>query len=242
MRLFPAIDIQAGRCVRLRRGDFADETVFSEDPVEMAVRWVEQGANYLHVVDLDGARLGEPRNFELVRRMAEETSAVVQYGGGVRSVEALEMVTSSAVRRLVIGTSALVDEPFLEMALDLLGTGLVVAVDAEEGYVKTHGWRERSGMTARTFVRHLEELGLKEVIYTDISRDGMMDGISLRSIRELAEETDIGIIVSGGVTTLADLRTLGELDSVGVTGVIVGRSLYEGRFTVNEALEALTCS
>src|SRR5680860_1223531 len=104
--------------------------------VEMAVRWVEQGANYLHVVDLDGARLGEPRNFELVRRMAEETSAVVQYGGGVRSVEALEMVTSSAVRRLVIGTSALVDEPFLEMALDLLGTGLVVAVDAEEGYVK----------------------------------------------------------------------------------------------------------
>lgn len=241
MRLFPAIDIQEGRCVRLRRGDFAAETVFSDDPVEMAAQWVRQGARYLHVVDLDGARLGEPRNFELVRRMAEELRVVVQYGGGVRSVEVLEMTASSPVQRLAIGTAALLDEAFLDRALELLGEDLVVAVDAEDGYVKTHGWREKSGMTARSFVRHLEQLGVREILYTDISRDGMLSGISLDSIRELAAKTDVEIIVSGGVATLEDLRTLCGLDSAGVTGVIVGRALYEGRFTVEEALEVLGC-
>jgi phosphoribosylformimino-5-aminoimidazole carboxamide ribotide isomerase len=239
MRLFAAIDIQGGRCVRLRRGDFADETIFGQDQVAVARYWAEQGAPYLHVVDLDGAKQGTPTNFDLVRSIAEEVDVPVQFGGGVRSLETLSLVAASSVRRLVIGTSALTDEAFLQRALDSWGERLVVAVDAEEGYVKTHGWRKKSGMAATSFAQALESLGVKEIIYTDISRDGMLAGVNLRGIRALAEETRIEIIASGGVTTLDDLRELRKLEPAGVTGVIAGRALYEKRFTVPEALEVL---
>jgi phosphoribosylformimino-5-aminoimidazole carboxamide ribotide isomerase len=239
MRLFPAIDIQGGRCVRLRRGDFADETVFGQDPVAVARHWVQQGARYLHVVDLDGAKEGVPANFELVRDIAEAVPVPVQFGGGVRSLDSLSLVGDSSVARLVIGTSALTDERFLQQALAAWGPRLVVAVDAEEGYVKTHGWRKKSGMAATSFARALQDLGVKEIIYTDISRDGMMLGMNLRGIRALAEETELELIASGGVTTLDDLSDLQKLEPLGVTGVIVGRALYENSFTLGEALEVL---
>ncbi len=239
MRLFPAIDIQNGRCVRLRRGVFSDETVFSDNPVDVALKWVEAGARFLHVVDLDGAREGEPRNFALVEEIAAAVPAVVQFGGGVRSVETLERVRASKVARVVIGTSALLDEAFLIRALELWDGQLVVAVDAEAGYVKTHGWRERSGMTAATFARHLEQTGVAEIIYTDISRDGMLEGVNVAAISALSADTSLQIIASGGVTSLADLRALKPLEPQGVTGVIAGRALYERRFTLAEALAVL---
>ena len=240
MRLFPAIDIQGGRCVRLRRGDFADETVFGDDPVAMAVHWVEQGARYLHVVDLDGAREGEPRNFDLVRRIAEAVPVPVQVGGGIRSITALTLLADSPIARAVLGTSAVEDAAFLETALSLLGPErLVVAVDAEDGYVKTRGWQKRSSVTVAALVRCLRDIGVREVLYTDISRDGMMQSVNLEAIRSLAADSRLEIIASGGVTSLDDLRALKQLEPLGVTGVIAGRALYEGRFTVAEALAVL---
>ncbi|HEY5529093.1 MAG TPA: 1-(5-phosphoribosyl)-5-[(5-phosphoribosylamino)methylideneamino]imidazole-4-carboxamide isomerase [Thermoleophilia bacterium] len=240
MRLFPAIDIQGGRCVRLRRGDFTDETVFGDDPVAMAQRWVEEGARYLHVVDLDGARDGEPRHFDLVRRIAEAVPVPVQVGGGVRSLSALSSFATSPVARVILGTSAVEDDSLVDAALELLGPWrLVVAVDAEDGYVKTRGWQERSSVTAVELVRRLEEKGVREVLYTDISRDGMMQNVNLDAIRALATDSGLEIIASGGVTSLDDLSALRELEPLGVTGVIAGRALYEGRFTVAEALAVL---
>lgn len=240
MRLIPAIDIQGGRCVRLRRGDFADETVFGDDPVAMAEHWAREGARFLHVVDLDGAREGATRNFSLVRAIAEAVSIPVEFGGGIRTQEALDLIVESRVAKAVIGTSAVEDEAFLELALAVLGPDrVVVAVDAEDGFVKTRGWQERSDVRALELVRRLEERGVREILYTDISRDGMMQSVNLEGIRELAENSRLGIIASGGVTSLDDLRALAALEPLGVTGVIAGRALYEGRFTVAEALAVL---
>ncbi len=242
MRLIPAIDIQGGRCVRLRRGDFADETVFGDDPVAIAEYWVSEGARFLHVVDLDGAREGIPRNFSLVQAIAEAVPIPVETGGGIRSETSLQMIAESRVVKAVIGTSAVEDEGFLRRALLVMGPErIVVAIDAEDGWVKTKGWQERSDVRALDLVRRLEKEGVREVLYTDISRDGMMQSVNLESIRELAEETGAGleIIASGGVTSLDDLRELMRLESLGVTGVIAGRALYERRFTVAEALAVL---
>lgn len=240
MRLIPAIDIQGGRCVRLRKGDFADMTVFGDDPVAMAERWVSEGARFLHVVDLDGAREGAPRNFELVKAIVEAVPVPVETGGGIRTEEALELVASSRVAKAVLGTSAVEDEVFLERALDVLGSDrLVVAVDAEEGFVKTKGWQERSKVRALDLVACLEDRGVREILFTDISRDGMMRSVNLEGIRELAEHCALKIIASGGVTGLEDLVALRSMERLGVTGVIAGRALYEGRFTVAEALAVL---
>jgi phosphoribosylformimino-5-aminoimidazole carboxamide ribotide isomerase len=240
MRLIPAIDIRGGRCVRLRKGDFADETVFSDDPVAMACRWVDEGGRYLHVVDLDGAKEGEPRNFDLIRRIAETVPVPVQTGGGIRGERALELIAESPVAKAVLGTSAVEDQAFVQRALELLGPGrLIVAIDAEGGFVKTKGWQEQSEVRVLDLAAGLKALGVVEVLYTDISKDGMMQSVDLTGIRELAVQSGLGVIASGGVTTLDDLRRLRELEGLGVTGVIVGRALYEGAFTVGEALAAL---
>jgi phosphoribosylformimino-5-aminoimidazole carboxamide ribotide isomerase len=240
LRLIPAIDIQGGKCVRLRRGDFADETVFGDDPVAVAERWVHEGARFLHVVDLDGAREGVPRNFALVRRIAEAVPVPVETGGGIRTEPALALIAASKVAKAVLGTSAVEDQAFLDRALAVLGAErVVVAVDAEHGFVKTRGWQERSDVRVLELVGQLESWGVREVLYTDISRDGMMQSVDLAGIRELAESTNVEIIASGGVTTLDDLRALKALEPLGVTGVIAGRALYDGRFSVAEALAVL---
>ncbi|OPZ75946.1 MAG: 1-(5-phosphoribosyl)-5-((5-phosphoribosylamino)methylideneamino) imidazole-4-carboxamide isomerase [Actinobacteria bacterium ADurb.Bin444] len=236
MRLFPAIDIQGGRCVRLRQGDFADSTVFSNDPVEVARRWQEQGARHLHVVDLDGARLGSPQNFDVVRALAEAVDIPVQLGGGIRTVEALELISGSRVARVIVGTGAIGDETFLREALQVWGASLIVAVDAEEGFITTHGWQKRTLVPVAQLAAQLAALGVKEVLYTDVSRDGMMRGMNINAYEELGRQTTLEIIASGGVTTLEDLRAVKALESLGVTGVIAGRALYEGAFTLAEAL------
>jgi len=240
VRLIPAIDIQGGKCVRLRRGVFADETVFGDDPVAMAERWAREGARYLHVVDLDGAREGVPRNFALVSAIAEAVSIPVETGGGIRTDATLRLLAGSRVAKAVLGTSAVEDEAFLERALAVLGPArVVVAVDAENGYVKTKGWQERSDTRALDLAQRLQGVGVREILYTDISRDGMMLSVNLEGIRELAEGCELEIIASGGVTSLDDLRSLKQLEFLGVTGVIAGRALYEERFTVAEALAVL---
>ncbi len=239
MRLFPAIDIQGGRAVRLRRGDFQDETVFGNDPIAIAQRWEQEGALQLHVVDLDGAREGRPHNLDYVTRLTQDVRIPVQFGGGVRDALALEAVQAAGVARLVVGTAALDDPEFLQSALEAWGERLVVALDAERGVVKTHGWQEASGRRAIDEADRLAELGIREIIYTDIARDGMLEGVNLQELRDLAYGSSLQVIASGGVTRLDDLRLLRRLEPLGVTGVIVGRALYEGNFTIGEALAAL---
>jgi phosphoribosylformimino-5-aminoimidazole carboxamide ribotide isomerase len=226
--------------VRLRRGDFADETVFGDDPVAMAEYWVDEGARYLHVVDLDGAREGVPTNLHLVRAIAESVTVPVQTGGGIRSESSLARIADTPVKKAVLGTSAVEDEVFLEKALAVLGVErVVVAIDAERGIVKTKGWREASDLTALELSRILREKGVQEILYTDIDRDGMMQNVNLEGVRELAVGSGLSVIASGGVSSLDDLGALKGLEPLGVTGVIVGRALYEKRFTVAEALAAL---
>jgi phosphoribosylformimino-5-aminoimidazole carboxamide ribotide isomerase len=240
VRLIPAIDIQGGRCVRLRHGDFADETVFGDDPVAVAERWVREGARCLHVVDLDGAREGAPWNFPLVRAIAEAVSVPVQTGGGIRTEAALERVAESHVAKAVLGTSAVEDEGLIARALALFGRArLIVAVDAEEGLVRTKGWVERTQVRALDLARRLAAMGVAEILYTDVARDGMMQRANVEGTRELAMGSGLEVLASGGVSDLDDLRALKTLEPCGVTGVIVGRALYEGRFTVAEAHEVL---
>lgn len=239
VRLYPAIDIKEGQAVRLRQGDFERATVFADDPVEQARRWKEEGAQVLHVVDLDGARLGRLANFALVQRIVAEIGLPVQFGGGIRSQEALDVVAASGVRWAIIGTGAVIDQNLLETAIARLGERLVVSVDCAEGMLATHGWQERSSMSATRFMRLLEQRGVKRVVYTDVSRDGMLEGPNLEELEQIADVADLEVIMSGGVTTLDDLRRLRKFAGAAVVGVIVGRALYEGVFTLAEAVAAL---
>jgi phosphoribosylformimino-5-aminoimidazole carboxamide ribotide isomerase len=240
VKFIPAIDIQGGKCVRLRQGDFADMTVFGDDPVAMAERWVREGARALHVVDLDGAREGTPCNLSLVRAIAEAVLVPVQTGGGIRTEAALEAIADSAVAKAVLGTSAVEDEAFVARALSVLGRArLIVAVDAEAGFVKTKGWVERTEVRALDLVQRLAAIGVGEILYTDIARDGMMKRPNVQGIQELAQGSGLEVLASGGVTDLEDLLALKKLEPVGVCGVIVGRALYEARFTVAEARAVL---
>jgi phosphoribosylformimino-5-aminoimidazole carboxamide ribotide isomerase len=235
MILYPAIDIQNGQCVRLRRGDFADATVFSSDPVERARMWEQEGAQALHVVDLDGARLGKLVNLALIEDIAESIAIPVEFGGGVRTVEDLKMIHEGPVSRVVIGTGAVTNQAFLLEAVRITGDRLVVSVDADRGMVTTHGWQEQSSVSAIRFANFLQSEGVRHILYTDIDRDGMMMGMNLEAVRELAEAVDIDIIASGGISSLEDLERLKALGLANISSVIVGRALYEGCFTVAEA-------
>jgi len=237
--LFPAVDIQGGRVVRLRGGDFSRSTVFSEDPLDMAQQWEDLGAEALHVVDLDAARSGEPVNFALVKTIAGALSIPVQYGGGVRSFEALERAAASDLRWIVIGTAAITQQELLASAVEDLGERLVVGVDCSDGMVATHGWHERSQMSAAPFIDNLEAQGVRRIVFTDIATDGMMRGPNLEALARLAERTALEIIQSGGITSLDDLRRLAAMATDNVVGTIVGRALYEGAFTLPQALAAL---
>ncbi len=239
MILYPAIDIQGGKVVRLRRGDFVQSTVFSEDPVEMARHWEALGAEAMHVIDLDGARTGELVNFSLVEAITAAVSTPIQFGGGVRSLEAVERIAQSALRWCVIGTAAVTRAEVLEAAVRILDDRLVVGVDCQDNVVATHGWRQRSQMRASAFVAELEDAGVRRILHTDIDTDGMMRGPNLRALSDLAAATSLQIIQSGGVTSLDDLRELGALGLPNVVGTIVGRALYEGAFTLPEARAAL---
>lgn len=236
MIVFPAIDIQNGKAVRLRRGDFADVTVFSDDPVALAEHWREQGAKALHVVDLDAARTGELVNFETVERIVKTAGLPVQYGGGIRSDKALALVAGIGVRWVVMGTAAVTALDLLQDAVNWLEDRLVVGLDCTDGMVATHGWQQRSQMSAVHFVKLLEQKGVKRVVYTDTARDGMLGGPNLPGLRDLAETTSLEIVLSGGVALLDDLRRLARLQAGNVVGVILGRALYEGAFTLPDAM------
>jgi phosphoribosylformimino-5-aminoimidazole carboxamide ribotide isomerase len=237
--LYPAIDIRDGRAVRLMQGDYERETQFDDDPVVAARRWVDGGARWLHVVDLDGARAGEPVNLEHVRRIVAAVGVPVQLGGGLRDSKKVEEAISSGAERVVLGTAAVRDPDLAAAIAAVHGERVVVSVDARSGRVAAEGWTEDSELATTDVVAALSERGVRRFVYTPVDVDGLMEGPDLDSLREVAEATDGELIYSGGVGSLDDLRSIAALGLENVGGVIVGRALYEQRFTVADAQQAL---
>ena len=239
MRLYPAIDIRGGRAVRLVQGDYERETAFDDDPAQAAARFAAGGAEFLHVVDLDGARDGEPANLEAIGRIVAESGCPVQAGGGLRSAEAVEAVLGAGAERVVIGTAAMRDPDFLAAMLARHGDRVVVAVDARGGAVALAGWRESGGVEVTEAIAGLTGSGVRRFLFTPIEVDGTLAGPGLEQMRAAAAATEAELIYSGGVGSLDDLRALAAAAPDNVGGAVVGRALYEGRFTVAEAIEAL---
>jgi phosphoribosylformimino-5-aminoimidazole carboxamide ribotide isomerase len=237
--LFPAIDIRDGKAVRLIQGDYKQETAYDDDPVVAARRWVDGGARWLHVVDLDGARSGEPVNLEHVRRIVASVNVPVQLGGGLRDSKKVEEAISSGAERVILGTAAVRDPEMAEAIAAAHGDRVVASVDSRSGKVAAEGWTEASELGTAEVIAELVRRGLRRFIYTPVDVDGLMDGPDLDSLREVAAATEGELIYSGGVGSLDDLRAIGDLGLDNVEGVIVGRALYEQRFTVAEARAAL---
>jgi phosphoribosylformimino-5-aminoimidazole carboxamide ribotide isomerase len=245
VRLYPAIDILDGNAVRLRQGDFDASTVYDVDPLDAALKWVDEGAEWLHLVDLDGARAGQPVNIEQLRRIAAESRVPVQYGGGLRSPGAAREALQAGAARVVIGTAAFTDPAMLEELLAVEDPDRVaVGVDVRDGRVATHGWQQTSELRLREAFAELRERGVRRFVFTNIDHDGMLDGANREEVAEVARDAgDGGLIFSGGIGSLEDLRGLAslraELGLDGLEGVIVGKALYERRFTVAQATAAL---
>ena len=236
MEVIPAIDILGGKCVRLFQGDYSKETVFSNDPVSIAKRWASGGAPRIHVVDLDGAAQGKPVNAQTIGAIAAAVSIPVQVGGGLRSMEAIYRTLSIGVQRVVLGTAAAEDQALVKEAVERFGDAIIIGVDAREGLVATHGWKEQGTIRAADLVRDMEAFGVSRFIYTDIARDGAMQGPNFEAIAAFAAGATAQVIASGGVSTLDHLRSLAGMN---VEGSIVGRALYTGDIDLAAALEAV---
>jgi phosphoribosylformimino-5-aminoimidazole carboxamide ribotide isomerase len=239
VNLYPAIDMLGGKAVRLVKGDFDARKVYDEDPLSAASEWVEAGARKLHVVDLDGARAGEPANLENLRRIVSELGVPVQFGGGLRSLKAVSDAFEAGAERAILGTAAFTDPTLLEDALERWPGRVLVSVDVRGGRVATAGWTETIDLTAEQVVGRLWEQGARELVYTNVDRDGMLEGPDLEEVARVAEAVEGGFVYSGGIGALADLEALAALKAPSMWGVIVGKALYERRFTVSEALAVL---
>ena len=238
MEVIPAIDLRAGRCVRLHQGDFERETVFSDDPVAMALQWQAQGGTRLHVVDLEGAASGEPTHLGVISAIVSALEIPVQVGGGIRSVATATAWLEAGVERVVIGTAAVRDPDMVaEVCRDHGSERVVVSVDARDGMVALQGWTEASQVSVLDLAHRMADLGIVRLLYTDIARDGMLTGPDLATNAKLVEETGMAILASGGVSSVEDVR---QLVATGVEGVIVGRALYTGAVILPEAVAAAT--
>jgi phosphoribosylformimino-5-aminoimidazole carboxamide ribotide isomerase len=239
MKLFPAIDIKDGQCVRLYQGDYAQMTVYASDPVEVAQRWQEAGASWLHVVDLDGAKEGHPLNTALIARICQQTTLRVEVGGGLRTLEHVESTLAAGVERVILGTAVLTNRALLDQALQRWGERIVVGLDARAGLVAISGWRETSNVKATELARELSAAGVKRFIYTDIARDAAMQGPNLAALQAMLDalhDSGTTLIASGGVSSLEDLKRLAELE---VEGAIIGKALYVGALDLAEAVRVI---
>jgi phosphoribosylformimino-5-aminoimidazole carboxamide ribotide isomerase len=237
--LYPAIDIAGGRAVRLRQGRFEDETVYADDPLSAAQDWVGQGARALHVVDLDGAKDGSPAALEQLARISDEVGVPVQYGGGLRDIEAVERAVLAGASRIVLGTAAFTDVDLLDEALLRFGDRVVVSVDVRGGEVAAAGWTESTGLNPESVIERLQDRGVRSFVYTSVDRDGMLEGIDADEVRRVAVAVRGRFLYSGGIGSVDDLVALGKLRAPNLAGAIVGKALYEHRFTVAEGQAAL---
>ncbi len=235
MILFPAVDIKNGECVRLAQGKEDQVTVFASDPVAQARYWADLGSRFLHVVDLDGAFSGMPRNFELIRSICAEIDIPVQLGGGIRDIATAEKYIEAGVNRLIIGTMALEDAELFSDLCKALPGRIGVSLDAVDGRLKTKGWVEDAGLTIDDVLPRLERDGIRFIVYTDISRDGMQTGVNCEALEALCAKTSIPVIAAGGVHTLEDIRNLYPISLKGLEGAISGRAIYVGTLDVREA-------
>ena len=235
MILYPAIDLVGGKAVRLYKGDYAQMTVYSEDPVSVAKDFQKAGARRMHLVDLEAAKSGIPANAETIRSIAEQTDLFLEVGGGIRNMEILETYLSLGVDRAILGTAAVTDPQFLREAVEAYGERIAVGVDLKDGFVAIKGWTETSELTAEDFFGRMEQLGVKTVICTDISRDGAMKGTNRALYKQLSDRFSIDLIASGGVSTMEDILALKEM---GLHGAIIGKAYYTGAIDLKEALEA----
>lgn len=239
MILLPAVDILDGKAVRLAQGAFDEPTVYDQDPLEAALRWVREGARALHVVDLDGARSGEPVNLEHVERIAAHAGVPVQAGGGLRSIEAVERIVAAGARRVVIGTAAYRDLDLLDEAIARVGDRLVVSVDGRGGRLAAAGWLEQTELPIEAAIERLGARGIRRFVYSSIDHDGLLGGPDLEGIRRVAQIVRGTFVYSGGVSSVEDLHAVTQLRQINLTGVIVGKALYEGRFSVRDGQAVL---
>ena len=234
MKLYPAIDLYEGKAVRLYKGEYQQMTVYNENPLEVALDFQNAGATCIHMVDLEGAKFGTTSNLPVIRNIVESTRLFVEVGGGIRNMETVDTYLSLGVDRVILGTAAVTDRPFLEAALQKYGDKIAVGVDLKDGFVAIKGWTEKSQWTAEAFFADLEQLGVSTVICTDISRDGAMQGTNRQLYQELSAKYNIQLIASGGVSTIADVKALHEMD---LHGAIIGKAYYTGAIDLKEALE-----
>ena len=239
MEIIPAIDLLGGACVRLHQGDYDQVTRFSDDPVAQALSWQEQGATRLHLVDLDGAKSGDPVNDASVRAITEALDIPVQLGGGVRTVERAESLLSVGLDRVILGTAAIENPALVRELAGRYPEQIIVGIDARDGKVATRGWIEESNVEATALAKELSGVGIAAIISTDIATDGTLAGPNLEALRSMAEASSVPVIASGGVGCMADLLALLSLEPYGVTGVIVGRALYDGRVMLKEGIQAV---
>ena len=239
MKIIPAVDIKEGRCVRLSQGLADQETVYSDDPVAMACHWDEEGASLVHVVDLDGAFNGQPANADIVKKIIYNSSVDIQVGGGIRNLQTIESYINAGAYRVILGTVAQEDPKFVADACREFPGKIMVGIDARDGNVAVKGWVEVSDKKATDLARQLETCGVSGYIFTDISRDGMLQGPNLKSIREFVDHTSLPVIASGGVSRLKDVEDLLALEPNGIAGIIIGKALYDKNITYPQTLKLL---
>ena len=234
MLIFPAIDLYEGKAVRLYKGDYEQMTVYSDSPIELVEDFVEQGAKYLHLIDLEGAKTGQTPNLELIRDIRALSPLFTQVGGGIRSMDVIDAYLGAGVDRVILGTAAVTDPVFLEEAIKEFGDRIAVGADIKNGYIAISGWTESSGIDAFSFCRRMQDLGVKTLICTDISRDGAMQGTNRNLYRTLSKRHDMNIIASGGVSSMDDIRALRAME---LYGAVIGKAYYTGAIKISEALE-----
>ena len=234
MRIFPAIDLYDGKAVRLYKGDYNQMTVYSENPEEIALDFYRQGAEFMHVVDLEGAKTGGTPNLDTIKRLVLATDAFVEVGGGIRSIDVIEKYVNAGVNRVILGTAAVTDPDFLSIAIKNFGDKIAVGVDIKDGMVAIKGWTEKSQLEGVTFCRTMQDLGVKTIICTDISKDGAMQGTNHALYKTLSTTLDLNVIASGGVSSIEDIKKLKELD---IYGAIIGKAYYTGAISIEEAVK-----
>jgi len=239
MRILPAIDLLDGKCVRLRQGRFDDVTVYSADPAEMAAKWRDMGAEGLHLVDLDGAREGRPVNRETIKTIVDTAEMPIEIGGGVRSVQVVSEYLDLGASQAILGTAAIENPDLVMAAADLFPDRILVGLDVKDGKPATKGWLETVSDDPVELARKFADMGAAGIIYTDISRDGMLEGANIDGLRHFAEQLDIPVTASGGVTSVDDVRAIASLEPVGVSSIIIGKALYDGALDLEEALRAV---
>jgi phosphoribosylformimino-5-aminoimidazole carboxamide ribotide isomerase len=234
--IIPAIDIRGGKCVRLLQGDYARETVYGDDPLEMAKKWAGEGATRIHIVDLDGARDGVSANIEVISKIASALEIPVQVGGGIRTFDALDALLDAGVQRGILGTQAAKNPQWAEEAFAIYADAVILGIDARDGKVAVEGWQETSQVGAVQFAKYMTEAGCMRIIFTDIARDGMLTGPNVEALTEMAEAVKIPVIASGGIKAASDVALLRKIPYI--EGLISGKALYEGTTTMSELLEA----